>query len=121
MDSWLINGQPRAGPSPGARVVIAVEFHVSGVTTAAQSTGRRPVDVWSPARPEKPSSMDQPGRDRATQRIRVAPERITACLFDLDGVLTSTAAQHMAAWQQTFDAFLREREGERFSDRKSVV
>ncbi|MGI8312519.1 HAD family hydrolase [Saccharopolyspora hattusasensis] len=59
--------------------------------------------------------MDQPGRDHATQRIRVAPERITACLFDLDGVLTSTAAQHMAAWQQTFDAFLREREGERFS------
>ncbi|MEV0084693.1 beta-phosphoglucomutase family hydrolase [Saccharopolyspora sp. NPDC050642] len=59
--------------------------------------------------------MDQPVPSRATQRFRVAPERITACLFDLDGVLTSTAAQHMAAWKQTFDAFLREREGERFS------
>ncbi|GDY32855.1 HAD family hydrolase [Gandjariella thermophila] len=45
---------------------------------------------------------------------RVAPEGITACLFDLDGVLTSTAAQHMAAWKQTFDAFLREHERERF-------
>ncbi|MEV0700586.1 beta-phosphoglucomutase family hydrolase [Saccharopolyspora sp. NPDC050389] len=45
----------------------------------------------------------------------VAPDGIIACLFDLDGVLTSTAAQHMAAWKQTFDAFLREREGERFS------
>ncbi|MGW1678208.1 HAD family hydrolase [Saccharopolyspora sp. NPDC002376] len=46
---------------------------------------------------------------------RVAPERIAACLFDLDGVLTSTAAQHMAAWKQTFDAFLQEQEGTRFS------
>ncbi|ASR37422.1 hypothetical protein BAY61_23180 [Prauserella marina] len=37
------------------------------------------------------------------------PEGITACLFDLDGVLTSTAAQHLRAWTRTFDAFLRER------------
>ena len=34
------------------------------------------------------------------------PEAITACLFDLDGVLTSTASQHEAAWRTTFDAFL---------------
>jgi beta-phosphoglucomutase family hydrolase len=32
---------------------------------------------------------------------------VTACLFDLDGVLTQTAAVHNAAWKQTFDAFLR--------------
>jgi beta-phosphoglucomutase family hydrolase len=31
---------------------------------------------------------------------------VTACLFDLDGVLTQTAAVHNAAWKQTFDAFL---------------
>jgi beta-phosphoglucomutase family hydrolase len=30
-------------------------------------------------------------------------------LFDLDGVITSTAKQHFAAWQQTFDDFLRAR------------
>ncbi len=35
--------------------------------------------------------------------------RILACLFDLDGVLTNTAAVHAAAWKQTFDAFLVER------------
>jgi beta-phosphoglucomutase family hydrolase len=32
---------------------------------------------------------------------------VTACLFDLDGVLTQTARVHNAAWKQTFDAFLR--------------
>lgn len=34
---------------------------------------------------------------------------VTACLFDLDGVLTRTAAVHAAAWKDTFDAFLSER------------
>jgi HAD superfamily hydrolase (TIGR01509 family) len=37
------------------------------------------------------------------------PSGIRACLFDLDGVLTPTAAVHAAAWQETFDEFLRER------------
>lgn len=42
------------------------------------------------------------------------PDRITVLLFDLDGVLTRTATVHAAAWKQMFDAFLRERDGERF-------
>jgi beta-phosphoglucomutase family hydrolase len=42
------------------------------------------------------------------------PEHINACLFDLDGVLTGTAELHREAWKQTFDAFLRERDGEDF-------
>ncbi len=37
------------------------------------------------------------------------PDHVTACLFDLDGVLTQTAKVHNAAWKETFDAFLRER------------
>jgi beta-phosphoglucomutase family hydrolase len=37
------------------------------------------------------------------------PEGITACLFDLDGVLTQTAKVHAAAWKQTFDEYLRQR------------
>jgi beta-phosphoglucomutase family hydrolase len=36
------------------------------------------------------------------------PEGITACLFDLDGVITQTAKLHSAAWKQMFDDFLRE-------------
>ena len=39
------------------------------------------------------------------------PDAIQACLFDLDGVLTKTAALHAAAWREMFDAFLRERAG----------
>src|SRR4051794_27683223 len=34
------------------------------------------------------------------------PEKVRACLFDLDGVLTDTAAVHAAAWKQMFDEFL---------------
>ncbi|MBO0836793.1 MAG: hypothetical protein J2P28_14975, partial [Actinobacteria bacterium] len=37
------------------------------------------------------------------------PEAIRGCLFDLDGVLTQTATVHAAAWQETFDSFLRSR------------
>jgi beta-phosphoglucomutase-like phosphatase (HAD superfamily) len=35
------------------------------------------------------------------------PPHVTACLFDLDGVLTQTALVHNAAWKQTFDTFLQ--------------
>ncbi len=37
------------------------------------------------------------------------PDGVSACLFDLDGVLTQTAKVHAAAWKQTFDGYLRER------------
>jgi beta-phosphoglucomutase family hydrolase len=35
------------------------------------------------------------------------PEGITACLFDMDGVVTKTALVHAAAWKEMFDEFLR--------------
>jgi beta-phosphoglucomutase family hydrolase len=41
------------------------------------------------------------------------PDGVTACLFDLDGVLTQTAKVHAAAWKQMFDAFLQRRAKER--------
>ena len=42
------------------------------------------------------------------------PETITTCLFDLDGVLTDTASVHSAAWKQTFDEFLKARDGDSY-------
>ena len=36
------------------------------------------------------------------------PDGTSACLFDLDGVVTKTALVHAAAWKQMFDTFLRE-------------
>jgi beta-phosphoglucomutase family hydrolase len=40
------------------------------------------------------------------------PGGISACLFDLDGVLTQTAKVHAAAWKEMFDAFLLDRSGQ---------
>jgi beta-phosphoglucomutase family hydrolase len=40
------------------------------------------------------------------------PDAAAACLFDLDGVLTRTAAVHAAAWKEMFDGYLRERAAE---------
>ncbi|MEN0014162.1 MAG: beta-phosphoglucomutase family hydrolase [Solirubrobacteraceae bacterium] len=40
------------------------------------------------------------------------PDGITACLFDLDGVLTKTAAVHAAAWKEMFDEVLKAHDGE---------
>ncbi|WP_156687350.1 beta-phosphoglucomutase family hydrolase [Mycobacterium sp. Marseille-P9652] len=37
------------------------------------------------------------------------PEKVRACLFDLDGVLTDTASVHTKAWKAMFDAFLKDR------------
>jgi beta-phosphoglucomutase family hydrolase len=37
------------------------------------------------------------------------PDRVTACLFDLDGVLTDTASVHDAAWKEMFNSFLQAR------------
>ena len=39
----------------------------------------------------------------------VTRERFDAVLFDLDGVLTDTAAIHRTLWKETFDGFLRAR------------
>lgn len=45
------------------------------------------------------------------------PEKVRACLFDLDGVLTDTASVHTKAWKAMFDAYLSRRAestGEKF-------
>jgi len=36
------------------------------------------------------------------------PDGVSACLFDMDGVVTQTAKVHAAAWQEMFDEFLRD-------------
>src|SRR5690606_26527660 len=46
--------------------------------------------------------LDHPMRRRRSMRFDWS--EYEAVLFDLDGVLTSTAALHAAAWKRTFDA-----------------
>jgi beta-phosphoglucomutase family hydrolase len=44
------------------------------------------------------------------------PDVIEACLFDLDGVLTDTAAVHRSAWAATFDPLLSARGQSSFTE-----
>src|SRR5271170_3188628 len=44
------------------------------------------------------------------------PDGVTACLFDMDGVVTKTAVVHAAAWKQMFDEFLRSQPGQALFD-----
>jgi len=37
------------------------------------------------------------------------PDQVSACLFDMDGVVTRTATVHDAAWKEMFDEFLAKR------------
>lgn len=53
-----------------------------------------------PVAPRDGSSARRPGRD------------LRAYLFDLDGVVTDTAAVHGRAWKKLFDEFLDAREGD---------
>ena len=56
-------------------------------------------------------AQQQPGVTLTTlASVTGLPPQIRACLFDLDGVLTSTAVVHQEAWKQTFDDFLRRRD-----------
>ena len=48
-------------------------------------------------------------RPRRAAPVPALPDSISACLFDLDGVLTQTAKVHAAAWKQMFDAYLLDR------------
>jgi HAD superfamily hydrolase (TIGR01509 family) len=55
---------------------------------------------------------------RATTRLLGLPRGVAACVFDLDGVLTASAALHAAAWADTLDELLARRlehTGERFA------
>ncbi len=64
------------------------------------------VCTCSSSEPEQHAPYPAIGRREARGGL---PERIRACLFDLDGVLTRTAVLHAKAWKRTFDGFLRAR------------
>jgi HAD superfamily hydrolase (TIGR01509 family) len=52
------------------------------------------------------------------RRLLGLPSAVTACVFNLDGVLIGSAALHVAAWTETFDEFILarvERTGGRFA------
>jgi beta-phosphoglucomutase family hydrolase len=46
-----------------------------------------------------------------SQRIAISQDKISAIIFDLDGVVTSTAKLHFAAWKKMFDEYLEKKSG----------
>jgi beta-phosphoglucomutase-like phosphatase (HAD superfamily) len=44
-----------------------------------------------------------------TRQMLALPSGVNACVFDLDGVLTTSASLHAEAWAETLDAFLFDR------------
>lgn len=50
--------------------------------------------------------MDEPNAPRTPPAATVDVDSYDAVLFDLDGVLTSTATLHTACWKRVFDDFL---------------
>ncbi|AUX30306.1 MULTISPECIES: beta-phosphoglucomutase family hydrolase [Sorangium] len=74
------------------------------------------IRLWNDCRHASDGEEEKPGMathlpdGRATLPAGVLkPARFDAVLFDLDGVLTSTARVHAAAWKQMFDDYLRSR------------
>ena len=56
-----------------------------------------------------PAPAGTTGNVEGTANVLGLPAGVTALLFDLEGVLTNTAAVHNAAWTSMFDTYLRER------------
>ena len=54
--------------------------------------------------------VKQDDRSAAGGRLGL-PAQVRVCLFDVDGVLTRTAAVHARAWKEMFDAYLEKRAG----------
>jgi len=53
----------------------------------------------------------------ANRKLLGLPDSVSACIFDLDSVLTTSTTVHVAAWADTFDSFLMARtarQSERF-------
>src|SRR5690349_8285099 len=91
---------------------------------AAPSFSRWPSEAAASGgsrRPPRPASRGATGRSARGRQASAErspfvelglPPTISACLFDLDGVLTQTAKVHAQAWKQTFDEFLRTHSGQ---------
>jgi beta-phosphoglucomutase family hydrolase len=122
-------GSPPAGkngPAHGVRIELFVAI-LSQLTLASQQMGTRHDQGLRKSPAAGPFWFRvagccgvlafMPEADRAASTRLGLPERVHACLFDLDGVLTDTASVHATAWKQMFDAFLAdraERSGEEF-------
>ena len=115
---------PQREPARGARRACS-DTRSSPTATSPRTTSAPRASAGAPAQPPCPdcklSNVACLGRGACGKLPAMLglPNGITACLFDLDGVLTQTAKVHAKAWKQMFDAYLRERadrDGEPFHE-----
>ncbi|ACB74302.1 HAD family hydrolase [Opitutus terrae] len=88
---------------------------VSPVDGAPRRRAARTADTVT-TRAGRPGHRE-PADARAAKPFR--PLAFDAAIFDMDGVITDTAAVHSAAWKRMFDEYLRRRaqaRGERFQE-----
>src|SRR5450759_5872015 len=99
----------------GVTLNSSAEVSVLTTTESVKARGRQgPISGRPDARLRSPMKMtggSKPGQrpvgaDRSSLGL---PPGISACLFDLDGVLTQTARVHARVWKDMFDAFLKAR------------
>ncbi|HEY1378601.1 MAG TPA: beta-phosphoglucomutase family hydrolase [Gemmataceae bacterium] len=73
--------------------------------------------ITAPARPPLPvrraGIITNQGAAMSVSPKPITADRFGAVLFDMDGVLTSTATIHSSCWKTMFDDFLRRRAAER--------
>lgn len=106
------SGSPSAASSPSGPAeratgtcpgrACALQSRVEGPQVVDE--GPCPVDSRAVMRPSRPV-----GAPSAGIRSSLPLDRIDAVIFDMDGVVTDTAAVHFAAWKLLFDEFLAHR------------
>lgn len=75
----------------------------------AQSRFPKPAAAGTMPRMATPREQGVQAASSVAPRPAITPDQFDAILFDLDGVLTSTADIHAAAWKTMFDDYLRRR------------
>src|SRR5262249_37674185 len=92
---------PSGGPGNGER-----RWRLSAASPSAAATpGRSAVSgryAHQPVQSVGATAMSPPPK-------RISPDHFDAVLFDLDGVLTSTAKIHSRCWKTMFDEFFSKR------------
>jgi beta-phosphoglucomutase family hydrolase len=64
--------------------------------------------------PEVDMTVELRTKGNQANSIVISPDKFQAVLFDMDGVVTRTAKVHFFAWKTTFDAYLRQKNGDKF-------
>ncbi len=122
---WHTVTAARRHPAPRSRG----DFGVRAPSSMMDPGGLRPADSIdrpadsTPAHHQPHRHQEQTNGQSAVDDVTIRADEFDAVIFDLDGVITKTAAVHEVAWAEMFDRYLRDRAeatGARFEPFTSV-